>query len=190
MDKKPNRVDFGEAFLDGTPDRLRLSFNAWVTIEFIDSGTGERETVLDEGNAFGLNMALWLSKTWVNPSTPAVHYMAVGTGPIPSGYDLFNPPEVVGFDRLQGELFRKRIEARNFVDAFDLPTLEPTTTAAVTVVFEDNEAVGPLQEVGLFGDAGAESPNGGLLTNYKAFPAINKPSGKKMVITWRTLFTL
>lgn len=162
-----------------------------VQIEFEDPTTGEREIVLEESsNAIGTGLVTLFATFIVNPSLASITHMAVGVGPVPSGYNVLSPPSVVGFETLAGELARVRLEGRNFLDALDEPTTAVTSTPSLTAAFGENEAVGTLREVGLFGGPEAATANSGILTNYKAFSPISKPSGKKMFITWRILFTL
>ncbi|MFW6014937.1 MAG: hypothetical protein ACOCRK_00705, partial [bacterium] len=106
-------------------------------------------------------------------------------------WPLQNPPEAtVDQQILEGELFRKRFTSACFIDSNGEDTNEPTKILKLVTTFDDNEAVGPITEMGLFGgdalDFGGngEGRNTGYMFNYKTFAVWNKPEGARLTITW------
>lgn len=133
--------------------------------------------------------------------------LAVGTGD--SGWNLQHPPASTNTQRsLFNEIGRKTFSATEYIDSNGSVSLIPTNVIDLTAVFGENEATGPITEMGVVGgDASSNmavrSPilpaNGAydptvntvgkdMLINYVTFPVINKPSNSTLSWVWRFTF--
>lgn len=139
-------------------------------------------------NAKAVNASVLLARIFKETAGRAITHLAVGTGP--GAYDISDPPEVVTNTRLVGELARTPILFTNYVDGSGDVTLENTNTVDLTFSFGFSEAVGTLVEMGMFGGPGADTTNGGLITNYKVFLPFAKPSDRIMYVVWRLRFNI
>lgn len=139
-------------------------------------------------NAKAVTAAVLIAALFKDPAAKAVTHLAVGTGP--GLYDPGSPPDVVANTILEAELFRTPLLFSNFVDSGGDPTLEQTNTVDLVFRFDFAEAVGTLEEMGLFGGTGASERNGGLITNYKTFTPFVKASDRVMYVTWRLRFNI
>jgi len=127
-----------------------------------------------------------------NEITWGLKYLAVGTGdptwPV-------NPPAPTGSEHgLVAELERKTFSSTNFIDpTTGAVTTTPTNIVDYVTIFDQNEAVGGLKEMGLVGADAIATPvafaNGGKNTdtffNIRRFPVINKPATSVCTFTWR-----
>ena len=109
-------------------------------------------------------------------------------------YDLQNPPEPeLNETTLLGEFYRKRFTNWCFMDAAGQETETATNILILDTTFYENEAVGPITEIALFGgdalphnnDAGKDS---GLMFNLKRFKVINKQDNHRISIRWKLTF--
>lgn len=133
-----------------------------------------------------------LFKNNLEPSHGAFLW-AVGVGAgdsSPGNFDLQNPPAAtIDQTTLRSELVRKQYSSTNFVDSDGAQSSTPTNIVDFSVTFTENEAVGPLTEMGLFGgDADEEIPNSGTLITYRTFAVFNKPAGSTLNLLWRLTF--
>jgi len=109
-------------------------------------------------------------------------------------WDLQNPPtETLTATKLVGEFYRKKFTSWCFVDAAGNDTQTLTNKLKITTTFFENEANGPITEMGLYGGdaqdwnvgAGKDS---GYLFNYKVFRVWNKSSESRLTIQWILTF--
>jgi hypothetical protein len=111
-----------------------------------------------------------------------------------SQWDFQNPPEeTLDTIKLQGEIFRKEFTSWSFVDVDGVESNTPTNILKLVTTFYEDEAVGPLTEMGLFGGEADAWNNGagqdtGYMFNYKTFPVWNKPADARLTITWKLTF--
>jgi len=166
-----------------------------------------------------LLMACRLAPGSVTGSAPAafqgdflgagLQYLAVGVGILNnpnSPYDpIVNPvntnqwnlqspiAETLSDVKLRGEIFRKGFTSWNFVNIDGSSSTTPTNVLQLVTTFVENEAVGPLTEMGLYGGSAQSWNNGsgkdsGYMFNYKTFSVWNKPSDARLTITWNLTF--
>lgn len=135
-------------------------------------------------------------------NTSGLKYLAVGTGLLvdptkiydentnPSTWDLQNPPEeTLETVQLAGELYRKNFTDWKFLDATGNLSQSPTNVILLSTTFLESEAVGPLVEMGIFGDNSATgAKNTGMMFNYKTFKVWNKPGDCRLSIIWKLTF--
>lgn len=169
----PISVEEGE---NGEPKTVYLEDVEWA------------EEVVSNSNVLASNITLLLATLIKDSNAKNITHLAVGTGP--GAYPISTPPPFVSNEKLVAELIRKPINFTNYVDSGGDPTLTVTNTVDLTTIFDTGEAVGTLEEMGLFGGQGAENANGGYISNYKTFTPFSKPSDRLMVVTWRIRFTL
>ena len=142
------------------------------------------------------------------PTRTAITMLAVGTGA--TGTSLADQRQ----RRLNTELERKTFASVLFRNptTFAVSAI-PTNVVDFTTVFNEGEAVGALNEMGLLSpyssnpsittplldgssnpvtfpdyDTTLDVSNYDILINYLTFPVINKPSNSVLAITWRLTF--
>lgn len=109
-------------------------------------------------------------------------------------WDLQNPPtEQLTVTKLVGELYRKQFTSWCFVDAAGNETSTLTNILKLSTTFYENEANGPLTEMGLFGGDAQDWNNGagkdsGYMFNYKTFKVWNKPNTARLSIVWKLTY--
>lgn len=134
---------------------------------------------LAPGNAVNVNTGNFI------PS--GLQYLAVGVGNV--GWDLQNPPVALLTDvRLYGEVTRKTFTSWTFLDSGGNSVNTATNILKLTTTFLENEAVGSLVEMGLFGGDATSSANSGHMFNFKTFPVWNKPADARLTVTWKVTF--
>lgn len=121
--------------------------------------------------------------SWGNGIT----HLEVGTG-FGTGTAQAPQIEVATQERLRIPLARKPITSWTYLDASGNPTGTETKTVQFTTVFESNEAIGSIVEMGLFGGDATATVNTGYMFNYKTFPVWNKQSGMQLTIVWKLQF--
>jgi hypothetical protein len=135
-------------------------------------------------------------------NTSGLKFLAVGTGLLldpnrdydendnPSTWDLQNPPEEeLTVDKLAGEFYRKQFTDWKFLDMFGNLSPSPTNVLLLSTTFLESEAVGPLVEMGIFGDNSATTAKDtGMMFNYKTFKVWNKPNSCRLSIIWKLTF--
>ncbi|AEO93450.1 gp190 [Bacillus phage G] len=122
-----------------------------------------------------------------------LQYLAVGTIVDPDNPGNFNymspPPATVEQTKLEKELFRKEFTSWTFLDPSGNSTgNNPTNILRLATTFMENEAVGPLVEMGLFGGNATATADTGYMFNYKTFAVWNKPSDARLTVTWKLTF--
>ena len=137
-------------------------------------------------------------------TTNGLQYLAVGVGilndrnadydPVNNTVDeslwsLQNPPaEDININKLEGELYRKEFTSVCFVDKSGNDTEDVTNVLKIVTTFYDEEAIGPLTEMGIFGGNATNKKDTGYMFNYKTFAVWNKPDGARLTITWKLTF--
>jgi hypothetical protein len=130
----------------------------------------------------------------------AVGTGATGTAQVPSVADERQR-------KLNTEIKRKAFSSVVYRDELGAITTVPTRIVDFTTVFNEGEAVGALNEMGLVSpyslnpatttpvsatfpeyDEALNLTNKDILINYLTFPVINKPSQSVLAITWRLTF--
>jgi hypothetical protein len=130
----------------------------------------------------------------------------------PSTWDLQNPPEEeLTVDKLAGEFYRKQFTDWKlfsikfpcqfincyrkqftdwkFLDMFGNLSPSPTNVLLLSTTFLESEAVGPIVEMGIFGDNSATTAKDtGMMFNYKTFKVWNKPNSCRLSIIWKLTF--
>jgi len=176
-------------------------------IQMKDTSTGE--ILLDEHvkNIITLDASLIISSLVRDPTSRpnGVNMLAVGTGATGA---LLSPDAPDSRQRkLNGEIARKPFSSTTFRDGSGNAVAIPTNIVDFTTTFMESEAVGPLNEMGLFSTISSNplilnlNPNtfptrdttvdvSGLdvLFNYITFGCITKPSTATLSITWRITF--
>ena len=109
-------------------------------------------------------------------------------------WDLQDPPvETLTETKLVGEFYRKRFTTWCFVDAIGNETNTATNILKLTTTFLENEANGPITEMGIYGgdaqewNAGAGKDTG-ILFNLKRLKVWNKDSSSRLTIVWKITF--
>lgn len=109
--------------------------------------------------------------------------------------------------KLNAELSRKPWSSSTFRDASGNAVAIPTNIVDFTATFDEAEAVGPLNEMGIMATVSSnplvQAPNPNtypvrdvtvdvstldILVNYLSFSVISKPSTARLTITWRISF--
>lgn len=109
-------------------------------------------------------------------------------------WDLQDPPsETLTTTKLVGEFYRKPFTSWCFVDVAGNEVDTLTNILKLTTTFYENEANGPLTEMGLFGgdaqDWGAGAgKDSGYMFNYKTFKVWNKPDNSRLTVCWKLTF--
>jgi hypothetical protein len=116
-----------------------------------------------------------------------IGYLEVGTG-VGTGNTQAPQSESVSQTRLRASLARKAITSWTYLDSNNNPTASETNVLQLTTTFNENEAVGAIVEMGLFGGDASTSLNTGFMFNYKTFPVWNKQNDMKLTIVWKLTF--
>ena len=134
--------------------------------------------------------------------THGFNMLAVGTGATGA---LLSPAAADSKQRkLNAEIERKAWSSTTFRDASGAAVAIPTNVVDYTVTFDEGEAVGPLNEMGIVStisaNAAITNPNPDtfptrdltrdltlydILGNYLTFSVISKPNTARLTITWR-----
>jgi len=169
----------------------------------LSEGSNERK-VLDRKNIYTLDGGV-LAAMLFSGISRAPTMLGVGIGASGSASSPDSPD--ANQRKLNSELERKIFASVVFRDSAGAISAVPTNVVDFTTVFEGNEAVGPLNEMGILATYDASEsvttpltdtfPNRDtttdlndydILVNYLPFPVINKPSGSTLAITWRLTF--
>ena len=134
-----------------------------------------------------------------------INMLAIGTGATGA---LLSPDAPDSRQRkLNAEISRKEFSSTTFRDASGNAVAIPTNIVDFTCTFDEAEAVGPLNEMGLLStisnNPAITNPNPNtfptrdvavdvslydILVNYLTFSVISKPSTARLTITWRITF--
>lgn len=117
-------------------------------------------------------------------SVKGIEYLAVGVGD--AAWNLQMPPSPTpDRTRLYKEIARKRVSYSQYVNpTTGQPSEDPTNIVDYVFTFNEGEAVGPLVECGMFGNATSDL-NSGILVNYRTFPVLNKTEEMSFSIVFR-----
>lgn len=178
-----------------------------VFLRVEDADTGE---LLDERhlqNVITADASILAALLFKNPTTRPLgaNMLAVGTGATGA---LLSPDAPDPAQRkLNAELARKPWSQTVFRDAGGNAVAIPTNIVDFTATFNESEAVGPLNEMGIMATVSANplvlNPNPNtypvrdvtvdltqfdVLVNYLSFSVISKPPTARLTITWRITF--
>lgn len=140
-----------------------------------------------------------------NSRSNGINMLAVGTGATGA---ILSPDAPDSRQRkLNAEIARKTFSSTTFRDASGNAVAIPTNIVDFTCTFDEAEAVGPLNEMGLLStisdNIAITNPNPNafptrdvtvdltlydILVNYLTFSVISKPSTARLTITWRITF--
>ena len=168
----------------------RVKGYIWAVLKHAD-GSEER---FDFGNLVIEDASILVARLLMDKNDPVwgIKYLAIGTGD--AGWDPQAPPAPVGTEHgLVNEIFRKTFTSVGFIDSGGAVTTTPTNVVDYITIFDQNEAVGSLMEMGLLGGDAISTPvafaNGGKNTdtffNIRRFAVINKPATSTLTFTWR-----
>lgn len=178
-----------------------------VFIQMVDGGTGEVIHDSHHQNVITADASILAAMLFKDPTTRPLgaNMLAIGTGATGA---LLSPDAPDPDQRkLNAELSRKPWSSTTFRDASGNAVAIPTNIVDFTATFDEAEAVGPLNEMGIMATVSANpliqnlNPNtypvrdvtvdiSGLdvLINYLTFSVISKPSTARLTITWRITF--
>jgi len=186
-------------------DNLR-SFLGEVFIEMVDS-KGDLLHKEHKKNIITLDAGILAAILFKDPSSRlnGINMLAVGTGATGA---ILSPDAPDSRQRkLNAEISRKAFSSTTFRDASGNAVAIPTNIVDFTCTFDEAEAVGPLDEMGLLStisnNTAISNPNPNafptrdltadltlydILVNYLTFSVISKPSTARLTITWRITF--
>jgi len=180
-------------------------------IEMKDARTGELLHYQEKDNIITRDGGILAAICFASGTTgaPGISMLAIGTG---ATGPLLNPDAPTNVQRrLNNEIARKAFSSVTFRTAAGAASLTgPTNIVDFTTTYNESEAVGPLNEMGLIrplnpgGSPAVPNLNGGLpfpsydatvdvttcdvLVNYLTFAVISKPSTAILTITWHLTF--
>lgn len=186
-------------------DNLR-SFLGEVFIEMVDL-EGNLLHKEHKKNIITLDAGVLAAILFRDPSSRSngINMLAVGTGATGA---ILSPDAPDSRQRkLNAEIARKTFSSTTFRDASGNAVAIPTNIVDFTCTFDEAEAVGPLNEMGLLStisdNIAITNPNPNafptrdltvdltlydILVNYLTFSVISKPSTARLTITWRITF--
>jgi len=178
-----------------------------VFIKMVDGVSGEILHEEHRENVITADASILAAMLFKDPSTRLLgaNMLAIGTGATGA---LLSPDAPDPDQRkLNAELSRKPWSSTVFRDASGNAVAIPTNIIDFTATFDEAEAVGPLNEMGITATLSANplvlNPNPNtypirdvtvdlaeydILVNYLTFSVISKPSTARLTITWRITF--
>lgn len=182
-----------------------------VIFEMRDARTDELQVHWEKDNIITLDSGILTARLYKDNVEPphGINMLAVGTGALGSVLNPDAPPPEQRV--LNAEIARKPFESTTFRDADGAAVAIPTNVVDFTTVFNESEAVGPLNEMGLLSTISNNplvmnpNPNaagqGGqpydptidvtlydMQINYLTFGVITKPATSILTVTWRLSF--
>ena len=178
-----------------------------VFIEMVDAASGEVLHKDHRQNVITLDAGILAAILFRDPASRdhGIYMLAVGTGA--SGAILSPDAPDSRQRKLNAEIARKAFSSTTFRDASGNAVAIPTSVVDFTCTYDEGEAVGPLNEMGLVSPISANPaitnpnpdafPNRDLtrdltlydiLVNYLTFSVISKPNTARLTITWRLSF--
>ena len=175
-----------------------------VFIEMVDGATGEVLHKEHRKNVITLDAGILVAVLLRDPDsrTHGFNMLSVGTGA--EGALLSPNAPDPRQRRLNAEIARKPWSSTTFRDANGDAVAIPTNIVDYTCTFDEGEAVGPLNEMGIQSTISANpaitNPNPNvfpnrdvtvdlslldILGNYLTFSVISKPNTARLTITWR-----
>ena len=182
------------------------SFKGEVFIKVVDKdGTVLHD--IHKKNIITLDAGVLAAILLRDPSSRSngINMLSVGTGATGA---ILSPDAPDSRQRkLNAEIARKTFSSTTFRDAGGNAVAIPTNIVDFTCTFDEGEAVGPLNEMGLLStisdNIAITNPNPNafptrdltvdlttydILVNYLTFSVISKPSTARLTITWRITF--
>lgn len=175
-----------------------------VFIEVVDAASGEVLHKEHRQNVITLDAGILAAILLRDPDsrTHGFNMLSVGTGATGA---LLSPDAPDSRQRkLNAEIARKPFSSTTFRDASGNAVAIPTNIVDYTCTFDEGEAVGPLNEMGIQSTISANpaitNPNPNvfpnrdvtvdltlydILCNYLTFSIISKPNTARLTITWR-----
>lgn len=176
-------------------------------IEMVDASTGEVLHKEHRKNVITLDAGILAAILIRDPAsrTNGFNMLSVGTGATGA---LLSPDAPDPRQRkLNAEIARKPWSSTTFRDASGNAVAIPTNIVDFTCTFDEGEAVGPLNEMGIQSTISAnpatlnQNPNTfptrdltvdlsvlDILGNYISFSVISKPNTARLSVTWRITF--
>lgn len=175
-----------------------------VFIEMVDATTGVVLHKEHRKNVITLDAGILVATLLRDPDsrTHGFNMLSVGTGA--SGALLSPDAPDPKQRKLNAEIARKPWSSTTFRDASGDAVAIPTNIVDYTCTFDEGEAVGPLNEMGIQSTISAnpaitaQNPNVfptrdvtvdlslyDILGNYLTFSVISKPNTARLTITWR-----
>jgi len=180
------------------------SLKGEVFIEMVDAASGEVLHKEHRQNVITLDAGILVAILLRDPDSRAhgFNMLSVGTG---AAGALLSPNAPDPRQRsLNAEIARKPWSSTTFRDASGAAVAIPTNIVDYTCTFDEGEAVGPLNEMGIQSTISANpaitNPNPDvfpnrdvtrdltlydILGNYLTFSVITKPNTARLTITWR-----
>lgn len=178
-----------------------------VFIKVVDATTGKILFEEHKKNTITLDAGILAAILLRDPASRArgMYMLAVGTGATGS---LLSPDAPDPRQRkLNAEIARKAFSTKIFIDANGEPASVPTNIVDFLCTFNEGEAVGPLNEMGIISPISANpsvlNPNPDayptrdldadlslfdILVNYLSYGCIVLPATARLSITWRITF--
>tara|TARA_B100001094_G_scaffold276690_1_gene285031 strand:+ start:96 stop:731 length:636 start_codon:yes stop_codon:yes gene_type:complete len=175
-----------------------------VFIEMVDAASGELLHKEHRQNVITLDAGILAAILLRDPNsrTHGFNMLSVGTGA--TGAVLSPDAPDSRQRKLNAEIARKPFSSTTFRDASGAAVAIPTNIVDYTCTFDESEAVGPLNEMGIQSTISANpavtNPNPDvfpnrvltrdlttldILCNYLTFGVITKPNTARLTITWR-----
>jgi hypothetical protein len=194
---------------------MHLPYNTGVTlptlgevfVEMVDSLTGEILHKEHKINVITLDAGILVAILTRDPlsRTNGFYMLSVGTGATGA---ILSPNAPDSRQRkLNAEIARKPFSSTVFRDANGNAVAIPTNVVDYTCTFDEGEAVGPLNEMGIISPISSNpltlnpNPNSfptrdvtvdltlfDILCNYLTFSVISKPNTARLSITWRITY--
>jgi hypothetical protein len=178
-----------------------------VFIRMVDAESGDLLHEEHKENVITADASILAAMLFKDPTTRPLgaNMLSVGTGATGA---LLSPDAPDPDQRkLNAELSRKPWSSSTFRDASGNAVAIPTNIVDFTATFDEAEAVGPLNEMGITATISSNplvlNPNPNtypvrdvtvdltlydILVNYLTFSVITKPSTARLTITWRITF--
>jgi hypothetical protein len=178
-----------------------------VFIDLIDGKTGETLESRHIPNVITADASILAAILFTDPSSRSLgaNMLAVGTGATGA---LLSPDAPDPDQRkLNAEIERKAFSSYTFRDSSGNAVAIPTNIVDWTVTYDEAEAVGPLNEMGILATISSNplvaNPNPNtyptrdttvdltrydILVNYLTFSVISKSATARLRITWRITF--
>ena len=178
-----------------------------VFITLTDSESGKVLEEVHKPNVITADASILAAILFADPASRdnGANMLSVGTGATGSLL-LPNAPDP-GQRKLNTELSRKPWSSVIFRDATGAAVAIPTNVVDFTCTYDESEAVGPLNEMGILStisdnplilnpnpdiypirDLTRDLTTYDILVNYLTFPVISKPATARLTITWRITF--
>jgi len=188
-------------------DEVVLGAKGEIFLEMTDGRTGEILEKRHIKNVITLDVSILAAILLRDPTSRlnGISMLGVGTGATGA---LLSPDAPDPRQRkLNAEIARKPFTSKIFRDGDGNAVSIPTNIVDFTTTFDEAEAVGPLNEMGLMSTISnnplVTNPNPNtfptrdltvdlslydILCNYLTFPCLAKPATARLTLTWRITF--